>query len=42
MGACRLADLPVRSLSDALAVADSAMYAAKGKSGRRGTRTLSR
>jgi diguanylate cyclase (GGDEF)-like protein len=42
VGSCRLADLPVRSLSDALAAADSAMYAAKGKAGRRGTRTLSR
>ncbi|WP_327682058.1 GGDEF domain-containing protein [Streptomyces sp. NBC_00467] len=41
VGSCRLADLPVRSLSDALAAADSAMYAAKGKAGRRGTRTLS-
>ncbi|MFC4606882.1 GGDEF domain-containing protein [Streptomyces maoxianensis] len=41
VGSCRLADLPVRSLSDALSAADSAMYAAKGKAGRRGTRTLS-
>ncbi|MER8262908.1 GGDEF domain-containing protein [Streptomyces griseus] len=42
VGSCRLADLPVRSLSDALATADSAMYAAKGTSGRRGPRTLNR
>ncbi|MDQ0942520.1 GGDEF domain-containing protein [Streptomyces sp. V1I1] len=41
VGSCCLADLPVRSLSDALAAADSAMYATKGKTGRRGTRTLS-
>ncbi|MGW2558152.1 diguanylate cyclase domain-containing protein [Streptomyces sp. NPDC001514] len=41
VGACRPADLPVRSLSDALAAADSAMYAVKGSAGRRGTRALS-
>ncbi|MFB8115947.1 GGDEF domain-containing protein [Streptomyces sp. NPDC055962] len=40
VGSCRVKDLPVRSLSDALATADSAMYAAKGTSGRRGPRTL--
>ncbi|MFF4280259.1 GGDEF domain-containing protein [Streptomyces kronopolitis] len=42
VGSCRLMELPVRSLSDALAAADSAMYAAKGSTGRRGTRSLSR
>ncbi|WP_098899169.1 GGDEF domain-containing protein [Streptomyces sp. st77] len=42
VGSCRLTDLPVRSLSDALATADSAMYVAKGTSGRRGPRTLNR
>ncbi|MDQ0698939.1 GGDEF domain-containing protein [Streptomyces sp. W4I9-2] len=42
VGSCCLTDLPVRSLSDALATADSAMYAAKGTSGRRGPRTLNR
>ncbi|MFE2975505.1 GGDEF domain-containing protein [Streptomyces sp. NPDC059258] len=41
VGSCRLTDLPVRSLSDALAAADSAMYAAKGSTGRRGIRPLS-
>ncbi|MGW1124169.1 GGDEF domain-containing protein [Streptomyces sp. NPDC002526] len=41
VGSCRLTDLPVRSLSDALAAADSAMYAAKGSTGRRGNRPLS-
>ncbi|MFE9395649.1 GGDEF domain-containing protein [Streptomyces flavidovirens] len=40
-GACRLADLPVRSLSDALTAADAAMYAHKGKAGRRGQGTAS-
>lgn len=33
-GFCHLADLPVRTLTDALAAADAAMYAAKGR-GRR-------
>ncbi|MGW2066362.1 GGDEF domain-containing protein [Streptomyces sp. NPDC001937] len=42
VGSCHVRDLPVRSLSDALAAADSAMYADKGKAGRRGTRRLSR
>ncbi|MFJ1694542.1 GGDEF domain-containing protein [Streptomyces sp. NPDC088252] len=42
VGSCHVTDLPVRSLSDALAAADSAMYAAKGTAGRRGTRPLSR
>ncbi|MDN5385373.1 MULTISPECIES: GGDEF domain-containing protein [Streptomyces] len=37
VGACRVAELPVRTLTDALAAADAAMYAAKGR-GRRGTR----
>ncbi|MDG9704091.1 GGDEF domain-containing protein [Streptomyces sp. DH37] len=37
VGACRLAELPVRTLPDALAAADAAMYAAKGRS-RRGSR----
>ncbi len=37
VGACALADLPVPALTDALAAADAAMYAAKGRS-RRGTR----
>ncbi|MGW3302309.1 GGDEF domain-containing protein, partial [Streptomyces rubiginosohelvolus] len=41
VGWCHLTDLPVRSLSDALAAADSAMYAAKGSTGRRGIRPLS-
>ncbi|WP_373428666.1 diguanylate cyclase domain-containing protein [Streptomyces sp. B1I3] len=40
VGSCHVKGLPVRSLSDALATADSAMYAAKGTAGRRGTRTL--
>ncbi|MFE1863253.1 GGDEF domain-containing protein [Streptomyces anandii] len=38
VGACRVAELPVPSLTDALAAADAAMYAAKGR-GRRGSRT---
>ncbi len=42
VGSCHVKDLPVRSLSDALATADCAMYAAKGTAGRRGTRPLSR
>ncbi|MFJ7946589.1 GGDEF domain-containing protein [Streptomyces sp. NPDC096354] len=42
VGSCRVAELPVRSLSDALAAADCAMYAAKGSAGRRGTRAVSR
>ncbi|MFE5809163.1 diguanylate cyclase domain-containing protein [Streptomyces sp. NPDC056491] len=36
VGSCRLADLPVRGLPEALAAADAAMYAAKGTTGRRG------
>ena len=36
IGVCRVADLPLPSLTDALAAADAAMYAAKGR-GRRGT-----
>ncbi|MET9515145.1 GGDEF domain-containing protein [Streptomyces sp. NPDC002994] len=39
VGACRLADLTTRNLSDALAAADAAMYAAKGTVGRRGPRS---
>lgn len=42
VGSCHVKDLAVRSLSDALATADRAMYAAKGTSGRRGPRTLNR
>ncbi|MET9960960.1 GGDEF domain-containing protein [Streptomyces sp. NPDC006326] len=42
VGSCRLADLPVRSLPEALAVADAAMYAAKGTNGRRGSRHTTR
>ncbi|MEV5998594.1 GGDEF domain-containing protein [Streptomyces griseomycini] len=38
VGACRVAELPVPTLTDALAAADAAMYAAKGR-GRRGSRT---
>ncbi|MFI6933094.1 GGDEF domain-containing protein [Streptomyces sp. NPDC050287] len=38
VGACPIADLPVPTLTDALAAADAAMYAAKGR-GRRGSRT---
>jgi diguanylate cyclase (GGDEF)-like protein len=37
VGACHVAELPVPSLTDALAAADAAMYAAKGR-GRRGSR----
>lgn len=37
VGVCRLAELPVPTLTDALAAADAAMYAAKGR-GRRGSR----
>ncbi|MER5476300.1 GGDEF domain-containing protein [Streptomyces sp. NPDC002734] len=36
VGACRLAELPVPALTDALATADAAMYAAKGRSRRGG------
>ncbi|MER5681940.1 GGDEF domain-containing protein [Streptomyces sp. NPDC002205] len=36
VGTCRIADLPVATLTDALAAADAAMYAAKGH-GRRTT-----
>ncbi|MFE9013769.1 GGDEF domain-containing protein [Streptomyces cyaneofuscatus] len=36
VGVCPLADLPVPALTDALAAADAAMYAAKGR-GRRGS-----
>ncbi|MEU8028046.1 GGDEF domain-containing protein [Streptomyces sp. NPDC049099] len=38
VGVCHLTDLPVPLLTDALAAADAAMYAAKGR-GRRGSRT---
>lgn len=38
VGSCHVTALPVRSLSDALAAADAAMYAAKGTTGRRGAR----
>ncbi|WP_030171064.1 GGDEF domain-containing protein [Streptomyces sp. NRRL S-813] len=38
VGVCHLADLPLPLLTDALAAADAAMYAAKGR-GRRGSRT---
>ncbi|MFF7127577.1 diguanylate cyclase domain-containing protein [Streptomyces sp. NPDC008240] len=38
VGLCPVADLPVPLLTDALAAADVAMYAAKGR-GRRGSRT---
>ncbi|MFG3355729.1 GGDEF domain-containing protein [Streptomyces sp. NPDC048001] len=37
VGTCRVADLPLRTLTDALASADAAMYAVKGRS-RRGSR----
>ncbi|WP_306188827.1 GGDEF domain-containing protein [Streptomyces sp. MK5] len=37
VGVCPVAELPVLTLSDALAAADAAMYAAKGR-GRRGSR----
>ncbi|WP_406725481.1 GGDEF domain-containing protein [Streptomyces sp. GD-15H] len=37
VGVCRLAELPMPLLTDALAAADAAMYAAKGRS-RRGSR----
>ncbi|MEV5273898.1 GGDEF domain-containing protein [Streptomyces sp. NPDC086843] len=37
VGVCRLAELPVPLLTDALAAADAAMYASKGRS-RRGSR----
>ncbi|MEU6864920.1 GGDEF domain-containing protein [Streptomyces sp. NPDC046876] len=35
VGSCRMADLPLLSLSEALRGADAAMYAAKGTTGRR-------
>ncbi|MGW3729446.1 GGDEF domain-containing protein [Streptomyces sp. NPDC000851] len=38
VGACPIAELPVPALTDALAAADAAMYATKGRS-RRGSRT---
>nr|WP_234436814.1 GGDEF domain-containing protein [Streptomyces sp. NBRC 110468] len=38
VGSCPIAELPVPCLPDALAAADAAMYAAKGR-GRRGSRT---
>ncbi|MFD5566499.1 GGDEF domain-containing protein [Streptomyces cadmiisoli] len=38
VGACHLAELPLPTLTDALAAADAAMYAAKGRT-RRGPRT---
>ncbi|MFF0112100.1 GGDEF domain-containing protein [Streptomyces prasinus] len=38
VGTCRLAELPVPVLTDALAAADAAMYAVKGRS-RRGSRS---
>ncbi|MFF7972228.1 diguanylate cyclase domain-containing protein [Streptomyces sp. NPDC007905] len=38
VGVCPVAELPVPALPDALAAADAAMYAAKGRS-RRGSRT---
>ncbi|MFE0513039.1 GGDEF domain-containing protein [Streptomyces sp. NPDC058964] len=38
VGVCPIADLPVRLLTNALATADAAMYAAKGR-GRRGSRS---
>ncbi|WP_086740367.1 GGDEF domain-containing protein [Streptomyces glaucescens] len=38
VGVCPVAELPVPALTDALAAADAAMYAAKGR-GRRGVRT---
>ncbi|MFF4540757.1 GGDEF domain-containing protein [Streptomyces aureus] len=41
VGSCRLADLPVRTLSGALAAADAAMYAAKERAARRGHRPAS-
>ncbi|MFG2311060.1 GGDEF domain-containing protein [Streptomyces sp. NPDC048566] len=41
LGSCRLADLPTRTLPDALAAADAAMYAAKGRATRRGQRPAS-
>ncbi|MEU3286768.1 GGDEF domain-containing protein [Streptomyces longwoodensis] len=38
IGSCSVAELPVRTLPDALAAADAAMYVAKGR-GRRGPHT---
>ncbi|GHE76947.1 GGDEF domain-containing protein [Streptomyces vinaceus] len=40
VGSCRLANLPLPSLRDALTAADAAMYAAKGTTGRRSTRHI--
>ncbi|MFD5508937.1 diguanylate cyclase domain-containing protein [Streptomyces sp. NPDC127051] len=40
VGSCRLANLPLPSLRDALTAADAAMYAAKGTTGRRSPRHL--
>ncbi|MEU3222540.1 GGDEF domain-containing protein [Streptomyces sp. NPDC006976] len=37
IGICHLADLPVRTLTDALSAADSAMYAVKGRGRRNNT-----
>ncbi|MFJ2877492.1 GGDEF domain-containing protein [Streptomyces sp. NPDC086796] len=37
VGICHLADLPVRTLTDALSAADSAMYAVKGRGRRNNT-----
>ncbi len=39
VGTCAVAELPIPALTDALAAADAAMYAAKGRS-RRGSRTF--
>ncbi|MFG2473643.1 GGDEF domain-containing protein [Streptomyces fagopyri] len=41
VGVCHLTDLPHRALPEALTAADAAMYAAKGHSGRRGSRPVS-
>lgn len=41
VGSCRVADLPRPGLSEVLAAADDAMYAAKGTAGRRGSRHTS-
>ncbi|MFD9463009.1 GGDEF domain-containing protein [Streptomyces sp. NPDC060027] len=41
VGSCRLTDLPTRTLPCALAAADAAMYAAKGRAARRGQRPVS-
>ncbi|MFI5826916.1 GGDEF domain-containing protein [Streptomyces sp. NPDC051578] len=42
IGSCRVADLSIRSLPEALSVADAAMYVAKGTPGRRGLRNTTR